>query len=139
MKVQGKKELVTLTGNLPGIKAGEVLDLWGEWSNHSKFGHQFKIDRLKSVMPATAVGIEKYLGSGLIKGIGPVMAGRLVKKFGVETLEVIENEPEHHNAPVKPPLHWTNPGQKAGHSGGHQKGSRHRSQERQDRKEIYRA
>ena len=94
MKVQGKKDLVTVTGNLPGINAGEVLDLWGEWSNHPKFGHQFKIERFKSVMPATAVGIEKYLGAGLIKGIGPVMASRLVKKFGVETLEVIENEPE---------------------------------------------
>ena len=94
MKVQGKRDLVTVTGNLPGINAGEVLELWGEWSNHPKFGNQFKIVKFKSVMPATVVGIQKYLGSGLIKGIGPVMAGRLVQKFGVETLEVIENEPD---------------------------------------------
>ena len=94
MKAQGKKDLVTVTGNLPGTNAGEVLELWGEWDNHPKFGNQFKIVRFKSVMPATVVGIEKYLGSGLIKGIGPVMAGRLVQKFGVETLEVIESKPD---------------------------------------------
>jgi len=93
MKVQGKKDLVTITGNLPGINAGEMLELWGEWDNHPKFGRQFKISRFKSVLPATSVGIEKYLGSGLIKGIGPVMAKRLVNKFGEETLEVIENDP----------------------------------------------
>jgi exodeoxyribonuclease V alpha subunit len=94
MKAQGKKDLVTVTGNLPGTNAGEVLELWGEWDNHPKFGNQFKIIRFKSVMPATVVGIEKYLGSGLIKGIGPVMAGRLAQKFRVETLEVIESEPD---------------------------------------------
>jgi exodeoxyribonuclease V alpha subunit len=94
MKLQGKKDLVTITGNLPGVNAGEVLDLWGEWDNHPKFGNQFKIARFKSVLPATTVGIEKYLGSGLIKGIGPVMAKRLVNKFGEETLEIIDNEPE---------------------------------------------
>jgi exodeoxyribonuclease V alpha subunit len=93
MKVQGQRELVTITGNLPGINSGEILDLWGEWNRHPKFGHQFKIVRFQSVQPATAVGIEKYLGSGLIRGIGPVMAGRLVQKFGADTLEVIENEP----------------------------------------------
>ena len=79
MKVQGKKDLVTVTGNLPGTNAGEVLELWGEWDNHPKFGNQFKISRFKSVMPATAVGIQKYLGSGLIKGIGPVMSQNKLK------------------------------------------------------------
>ena len=58
---------MTVTRNLPGTNVGEVLDLWGEWSNHPKFGNQFKIERFKSLMPATVVGIEKYLGSGLIK------------------------------------------------------------------------
>jgi exodeoxyribonuclease V alpha subunit len=94
VKVTGEKELVTVVGTLPGINPGEILDLLGEWSNHPKFGNQFKVVKFKSVMPATAVGIEKYLGSGLIKGIGPVMAGRLVKKFGVETLEIIDTNPE---------------------------------------------
>ena len=97
MKVQGKKDLVTITGNLPGINAGETLELWGEWSHHLKFGNQFKIIRYKSIMPATITGIEKYLGSGLIRGIGPVMAGRLVRKFKEETLEVIENDPDRLN------------------------------------------
>jgi len=57
MKVQGKKDLVTITGNLPGINAGEMLELYGEWDNHPKFGHQFKISRFKSILPATTVGI----------------------------------------------------------------------------------
>ena len=94
MKVQGEKELVTVVGNFPGINPGEVLELLGAWSNHPKFGNQFKAETFKSVMPATAAGIEKYLGSGLIKGIGPVMASRLVKHFGVNTLEIIDTNPE---------------------------------------------
>ena len=94
MKVQGEKELVTVVGNFPGINPGEVLELLGAWSNHPKFGNQFKAETFKSVMPATAAGIEKYLGSGLIKGIGPVMASRLVKHFGVNTLEIIDTNPD---------------------------------------------
>ncbi|MCX5907380.1 MAG: ATP-dependent RecD-like DNA helicase [Deltaproteobacteria bacterium] len=94
LKVHGQKELVTVVGNLPGTYAGEVLKLWGEWSTHPRFGLQFKITRFQSVMPATAAGIEKYLGSGLIKGVGPVMANRLVRKFGTDALEIIENEPQ---------------------------------------------
>jgi len=94
MKVQGGKELGTVVGNFPGINPGEVLELSGAWSNHPKFGNQFKAETFKSVMPATAAGIEKYLGSGLIKGIGPVMARRLVKHFGVSTLEIIDTEPD---------------------------------------------
>jgi exodeoxyribonuclease V alpha subunit len=74
------------------VSAGEVLKLKGEWHNHPKFGEQFKIISYESVVPATVKGIEKYLGSGLIKGIGPVMANRLVTKFGMETLNVIETE-----------------------------------------------
>jgi exodeoxyribonuclease V alpha subunit len=74
------------------VSAGEVLKLKGEWHNHPKFGEQFKIISYESVVPATVKGIEKYLGSGLIKGIGPVMAKRLVTKFGLETLNVIETE-----------------------------------------------
>lgn len=64
----------------------------GEWSNHPKYGEQFKVIHYKSLVPASVAGIEKYLGSGLIKGIGPVMAKRIVKKFGKETLDVIEHE-----------------------------------------------
>jgi len=94
MKVQGEKELVTVVGNFPGINPGEVLEFSGAWSNHPKFGNQFKAESFKSVMPASAAGIEKYLGSGLIKGIGPIMASRLVKHFGVNTLEIIDVNPK---------------------------------------------
>ena len=94
MKVSGEKDLITVVGSLPGINPGEVLELLGEWSNHPKFGQQFKVFKFKSVMPATAAGIEKYLGSGLIKGIGPIMASRLVKSFGVDTLEIIDTNPD---------------------------------------------
>ena len=92
MKIGGRQDLVTAVGNLLSVSAGEVLKLKGEWHNHPKFGEQFKIISYESVVPATVKGIEKYLGSGLIKGIGPVMAKRLVTKFGLETLNVIETE-----------------------------------------------
>ncbi|HAM52350.1 MAG TPA: ATP-dependent RecD-like DNA helicase [Nitrospiraceae bacterium] len=92
MRVGGRHDLVTVVGNLPSVSPGEVLKLKGEWHNHPKFGEQFKITSYESVVPATVKGIEKYLGSGLIKGIGPVMAKRLVTKFGLETLQVIETD-----------------------------------------------
>ncbi len=94
VKMKGEKDLVTVAGALPGVNPGEVLELLGEWSNHPKFGTQFKAVKFKSVMPSSAAGIEKYLGSGLIKGIGPIMAGRLVKHFKEATLEIIESHPE---------------------------------------------
>jgi exodeoxyribonuclease V alpha subunit len=94
LKTKGEKDLITVVGSLPGINPGEVLELLGEWGNHPKFGRQFKVVKFRSVMPATAAGIEKYLGSGLIKGIGPIMASRLVKKFGADTLEIIDTNPE---------------------------------------------
>ena len=94
LKTQGERDLVTVVGSLPGINPGEVLELLGEWNNHPKFGQQFKVVQFKSVMPATAAGIEKYLGSGLIKGIGPIMASRLVKHFGENSLEIIDINPE---------------------------------------------
>jgi len=92
MKVGGRHDLVTVVGNLLSVSPGEVLKLKGEWHNHPKFGQQFKITSFESVIPATVKGIEKYLGSGLIKGIGPIMAKRLVTKFGLETLRVIETD-----------------------------------------------
>lgn len=90
LQVAGRRDLVTVLGNFPSLNPGEVLKLLGEWTNHPKFGEQFKVVRYETVTPATARGIEKYLGSGLIKGIGPVMAKRMVEKFGVETLNIIE-------------------------------------------------
>jgi exodeoxyribonuclease V alpha subunit len=73
---------------------GEIIKMRGEWANHPKYGEQFKIVQYKTAVPASVYGIQKYLGSGLIKGIGPVMAKRIVAKFGKETLDIIENEIE---------------------------------------------
>ncbi|MDX1708097.1 MAG: ATPase, T2SS/T4P/T4SS family, partial [Desulfobacterales bacterium] len=92
VKISGKRDLVTVVGNLMAPMPGEILDMQGEWAVHPKFGRQFKVARFKTRVPATANGIQKYLGSGLIKGLGPVMAGRIVERFGEKTLDVIENQ-----------------------------------------------
>ena len=92
LKAPGRKEPVTVVGNLPALAPGEVLKLKGEWNTHPKFGEQFKIVHYQTAVPASAYGIRKYLGSGLIKGIGPVMAARIVKKFGSRTLDIIEDD-----------------------------------------------
>jgi len=92
VKVEGQKDLVTVVGNLMAPTPGEILEMQGEWANHPKFGEQFKVVQFKTKVPATVYGIQKYLGSGLIKGVGPVMAGRIVDKFGKKTLDIIENE-----------------------------------------------
>jgi exodeoxyribonuclease V alpha subunit len=92
VKVYGRRDLVTVVGNLLAPTPGEILKMQGEWSNHPKYGEQFRVVHYKSLVPASVYGIEKYLGSGLIKGIGPVMAKRIVKTFGKETLDVIEQE-----------------------------------------------
>ena len=94
LNVPGEHELVTVVGSLPGIQPGERLDLEGRWFNHPKFGLQFQAARYSSHLPATANAIKRYLSSNLVKGIGPVIAGRLVDKFGEETLDVIENSHE---------------------------------------------
>ena len=94
VKVYGRRDLVTVVGNFMAPMPGEVLKMQGEWANHPKFGEQFKVVHYKSLVPASVAGVEKYLGSGLIKGIGPVMAKRIVKKFEKETLDIIEQEVE---------------------------------------------
>jgi exodeoxyribonuclease V alpha subunit len=91
VKVYGRSDLVTVVGNLLSPTPGEVIHMKGEWVNNPKYGEQFKVIHYKSLVPASVSGIQKYLGSGLIKGIGPVMAKRIVKKFGEDTLEVIEH------------------------------------------------
>ncbi|MGA2331254.1 MAG: ATP-dependent RecD-like DNA helicase [Syntrophales bacterium] len=92
VKVPGRRELVTVIGNIVNPTPGEVIRMKGEWGSHPKYGEQFKIVFCQCTTPATVYGIEKYLGSGLIKGIGPVMAKRIVKKFQEKTLDLIENE-----------------------------------------------
>jgi exodeoxyribonuclease V alpha subunit len=90
----GKDYEVTVIGNMLGVQVGEHVRLGGEWTVHSQFGRQFKVEHYASVLPATAAGIEKYLGSGLVKGVGPVTAKRIVGKFGAGTLNVIDETPE---------------------------------------------
>ncbi len=87
---EGKTYTVTVVGNLMGANVGESLALEGVWLNHPQHGRQFEIKHFNLQLPATIEGLKKYLGSGLIKGIGPVTAERIVKHFGLETLEVIE-------------------------------------------------
>ncbi len=83
---------ITITGVLPGVQCGETLRCYGQWSHHKTHGSQFKVETFESRLPASVHGIRKYLGSGLIKGIGPKYADRIVDKFGEETLEVISEE-----------------------------------------------
>jgi len=93
-KPKKRKELITIVGKFPPINPGEDAILKGKWIYDKKYGEQFLVETLLPVTPSTLTGIEKYLGSGLIKGIGPVMAKRLVEKFGLKTLDIIENKPE---------------------------------------------
>ncbi len=85
---------VTLVGNLPAIQVGELVEVRGEWKMHAEYGRQFAVEQLRSILPATMAGIERYLGSGMIRGVGPAMAKRIVDEFGEETLDVIEQSPE---------------------------------------------
>jgi exodeoxyribonuclease V alpha subunit len=90
---RGSQDLVTAVGPLLGAQVGESLRLRGRWTSHPKYGKQFEVHSYTTVLPATAQGIQRYLGSGLIKGIGPVMAERMVTHFGVDIMYIIEEEP----------------------------------------------
>ena len=94
VKVKGRRDLVTVVGDMTAPMAGQILQMRGEWTRHPKYGEQFKASSCTCSVPATAAGIQKYLSSGLIKGIGPVMAKRIVAEFQDRTLEVIEHETE---------------------------------------------
>lgn len=94
VKVKGYDNLVTLTGSLLDVPVGSVLLVDGDWRVDPRYGQQFVAQSWTEVMPATIYGIEKYLGSGLIKGIGPVYAKAIVSRFGLETINVIENDIE---------------------------------------------
>lgn len=94
LHVPGSLELVTVVGNLPEVQPGESLKLTGAWQQHPKHGKQFKAEHCDQVLPATIEGLKKYLGSGLIKGVGPVTASRIVKKFGLQTLDMLDHHPE---------------------------------------------
>ena len=94
VKVTGRRQLVTIIGNLLVPAPGETLRMRGQWVNHPRYGEQFQVAELERQAPASVYGIQKYLSSGLIKGIGPIMAERIVNKFGEKTLDVIEQNVE---------------------------------------------
>jgi len=94
LKAPRTRELVTIVGNFANIQAGQTLKMQGMWREHPKYGPQFQVNQYSETKPATITGIERYLGSGLIKGVGPVTAKRIVAHFGLETLDIIENHIE---------------------------------------------
>ena len=90
----GSEREIAIIGNMVGVHVGESVELSGRWTVHPEYGKQFAVEQMKQVLPATIAGMEKYLGSGLIRGVGPKTAKRIVAHFGVETLNVIEQTPE---------------------------------------------
>lgn len=91
---EGKPSVTTVVGSFLAVSAGETLRLWGRWVEDKRYGRQLRVSRYQTLLPTSVKAIEKYLGSGLVTGIGPVYAKRLVAAFGVETLRVIEEEPQ---------------------------------------------
>ena len=83
---------VTIVGALPGVQCGETLFLTGEWTRHSQHGEQFKIASFRSELPSSVYGIRKFLGSGLVPGIGKTYAEKIVDAFGTDTLRVLSEE-----------------------------------------------
>ncbi len=90
---RGAGDLLTVVGALLGAQVGESLRMEGRWGSHPQYGKQFTCENYTTVLPATIQGIRRYLGSGLVKGIGPVFADRITQHFGVDTLDIIEREP----------------------------------------------
>ena len=91
--VKGKRERATVVGAVASLREGENIEIQGDWVNHPRFGRQFKIEAYRLIPPSTLEGIQKYLGSGLIKGVGAVSARRIVAHFGQETLDIIDADP----------------------------------------------
>ncbi|MFN2268601.1 MAG: helix-hairpin-helix domain-containing protein, partial [Desulfonatronovibrio sp.] len=91
---QEEPGLVTVCGTMGKLVPGEMLSLKGQWKEHPKYGRQFIVSEFEQIFPATVNGIKRYLGSGMIKGVGPVMAEKMVKKFGKDVLDILENDPD---------------------------------------------
>ncbi len=94
LNVPGRFDLATVVGHLPDVNAGERLKLAGRWVSHAQYGRQFKAERCEKFLPATVEGLKRYLGSGLIKGIGPVTAERIVRRFKLDTLRILDEDPQ---------------------------------------------
>src|SRR5512138_1452251 len=90
---KGKTYEVTVVGTLSGVNVGELLHLEGIWTSHAQYGRQFEVRSYSVHYPATIEALRKYLGSGLVRGVGPVTAGRIVEHFGLQILDVIESTP----------------------------------------------
>src|ERR1700760_1651449 len=93
VKARGQRDLITIVGHAASISAGEWVQMSGTWVNDRTHGLQFRASFLKATPPTTVEGIEKYLGSGMIRGIGPVYAKKLVRAFGEAVFDVIQQEP----------------------------------------------
>lgn len=94
VSAKGYRNIFAAVGTMPEVHVGAVFNLHGEWKNDPRYGLQFVFDGCEETLPVTANGIEKYLGSGLIKGIGPVYAARIVETFGAKTLKILDKHPE---------------------------------------------
>jgi len=94
IKVRGQRDLVTVIGSAATITPGEHVECTGTWTNDRQHGLQFKTQHLRAIPPSTLEGIEKYLGSGMVKGIGPHFARKLVRAFGERVFDIIEQEPD---------------------------------------------
>ena len=94
MQVEGHHELLTFVGNMMAVSPGETIRISGDVVDDQRFGRQLRVNQYQTVLPNSLLGIEKYLGSGLIHGIGPKYAKRLIDAFGIETLKVIDEQPE---------------------------------------------
>lgn len=91
---RGAGDLLTVVGALLGAQVGESLRMEGRWGSHPQYGKQFHVENYTTLLPATVQGIRRYLGSGLVKGIGPIFADRITQHFGLDTLTIIEEEPK---------------------------------------------
>ncbi|MER8042852.1 ATP-dependent RecD-like DNA helicase [Streptomyces sp. NPDC094032] len=91
---RGSADLLTVVGSLLGAQPGESLRMEGRWGSHPQYGRQFTVENYTTVLPATIQGIRRYLGSGLVKGIGPVFADRITTHFGLDTLQILEEAPK---------------------------------------------
>jgi exodeoxyribonuclease V alpha subunit len=90
----GKDGLATVIGGLPELQPGESVRFSGEWTGHKEFGSQFSAETVEQMAPATVEGLRRYLGSGLIKGVGPVTAKKIVAHFGMQTLDILDQSPD---------------------------------------------
>ena len=94
LEITDDRQETTVVGHFPFVNLGETIKVAGQWVDHQDYGRQFKMEAYNVITPATLNGIERYLASGLISGIGPATAKKLVEKFGLDTLDIIQYNPQ---------------------------------------------